>query len=101
MNSVFADISSDLTKAATVLVAEVFGGLALAILLERLGYTPEWALVPAWLVNVLAARYLAQAARGLGRNALVYGVLSALGPPLAIASFLRLYGASTMSRTDR
>jgi hypothetical protein len=78
---VAASVESLLTRAVTILIAEIGGGIALALLLEKAGIMMEWALVPVWLVNLSAAWYLAQAAQRLGRNRAFSGLLSALGPP--------------------
>jgi hypothetical protein len=44
---------------------------------------------------------LSKAARALGKSALLHGLLSALGPPAAIASFASLYSHDALVQLAR
>lgn len=90
-----------LGRAGTLLVVAVLGASALGLVLSRLGFNPDLALVAAWLVNFGAAWYIAQAARALNRSALGYGLFSALGPFAAIVCWVRLHQLDSDRRMER
>ena len=90
-----------LGRAGTLLVVEVLGAAALGLALSRLGFSTDLAYVAAWLVNLGAAWYIAQAARALNRSALGYGLFSALAPAAAAPAGKRYCGIEPASIVQR
>jgi hypothetical protein len=82
---------SNLGKAGTLLVLEIFGAAALGVVLDQIGLNSAMALVAAWIANLFTAWYLFKAAQYQGRHALLYGLFAALLPATALLVFLRLY----------
>jgi hypothetical protein len=86
----FEHNEANLGRAGWCLLIAVLGGVALAIALEQLGLAGELAMIFVLMVNLVASWFLARAAQASGKSPLLYGLLSALGPPAAIFLFFSL-----------
>ena len=100
MLNIFKLNEKNLGIAGSVLLLEIVGCVVLGVLLIQLQLPEAYALIVAWAVNLTVAWYLAKAARTLNKNVLVYGLLSALGPPVAIANFVSLYHHDLIGQID-
>jgi hypothetical protein len=90
-----------LGRAGSLLMVEVVGGFAVGMVLSRIGWNPDLAVVAMWLVNLVVAWFLAQAARALGRSALGYGLFSALAPFTAFYGWFKLTELAAEARLAR
>jgi len=84
----FLYVENDLGRAGWLLLLELAGGAALGVFLGNLGYNPDFIVPAVWLFNLLPAWYISQAATRMGKNGLLYGVVSALGGALAAWAWL-------------
>ena len=89
MSNLFSNAENDLGRAGWLLVLEVMGTVALGVLLSNFGLATDSVVLVAWLFNLLPAWYISQAAKRMGKSALLYGAVSAFGG--AIAAWAWLY----------
>ncbi len=92
--------NSSLRRAGWLLLIEIVGGVMMALVLQESGFMPELVIPAVWLVNLFTASYLSMAAAELRKNQWVYGLASALGPPLALILYGQLKSADTLRRLD-
>jgi hypothetical protein len=89
-----------LAFAGRLLLGSCLGYIALAVVLERVGYQSELALIPLWCVNFVTASYMAKAAKALGKNGLLYGLVAAIAPAGSIFGYFMLYSTDHTARLD-
>ena len=90
MAHLFEHAEISLGRAGWVLLLEFSAAIAAGFVLSNVGMPPEFAVLALWLLNPIAAWFLASAAKAQGRSGVLFGGLSLL-PPLAIAVFAYLY----------
>ena len=89
MTKSFARLETNLRKAGYILLAEILGTASLGILLPHFGLDRSLAILFAWICNLPAIWFLAQAAKRQDRNPWISGIIS-IPPLLALLNFLSL-----------
>jgi len=89
----FARLETNLRKAGYILLAEILGTVSLVILLPYFGLDRNLAILFAWICNLPAIWFLAQAAKHQGRIPWISGIIS-ISPLLALLNFLSLWATA-------
>lgn len=95
-----APIDQNLKLAGYLLLFEFACFVVASMILERNGFSGYLALPVVWLFNLVVAWHLSKAATDLGKNKWLYGLMAALGPPLAIFAFSMLNLRASMHRLN-
>ena len=99
MTQIIGKTDMYLGRAALALVLAVLTSTAFMFLLENLGYSGDLSFWVVVLAMPFIAWLISRAARRLGKNSLVYGLMS-LFPPLAVLSLAWLYQEDLRRRID-
>ena len=94
----FAFAETNLGRAGWLIALEFIGGAAAGTVFSELGYSDDLVLVAVWPLNLVTAWFIGKAAAAQGKNQWLYGLPSALAPPIAILLFLKLHSDDAMRR---
>ena len=77
----------NLSIAGRLLLVSLLAYVAVATTLPRFA---NYALIAGWSINFATAWFISKAAKSQGKSQVLYGVVSAIAPPLTIFSYFRL-----------
>ena len=100
MGDPFAHTDDNLGRAAWTAAFGIAGAAALSFVLDKIGIDREFAVLFAYATFLLVGWFIAKAARRLGRNPWLYGIVSIV-PGLAIFTFISLYSRDMDLRLAR
>lgn len=97
----FSPVEPNLAAALRLLFIEFAVGLVSAFALGQLGFPVEPVLIAMSLLNLWVAWHLAKSAKAMGKNAILYGAVSALLPGLALFAYFQLRQHELLTALDR
>ena len=87
MTTLASPIDRNLRAAGYLLLLEIAFFVVVSMILERNGFSSGLAFIGLWLFNLVTAWHLSKAANEFGKNKWLFGIMAAIGPPLAILAF--------------
>ena len=99
MKNYIASMETNLGRAFLTMVLAFLVALASMLVLDNLGYNPDLSFVAIFAAMPFFAWFISRAAKTLGKNPLLYGVV-ALFPPFAILCFMWLQQEDVRRRIE-